>query len=375
MFDDIRPYRDHEVVEVIQKLINEQGLQISIASFAMPKFYNLFPRLCLALVKFSLKLKVKKFTNIMSIQLEIARYMDSLIAKSTDGFSYNGLAKLDMNKPVLFISNHRDIILDAALVNLALFQNGGSTVEAAVGDNLLHKPWVADLLRLNKCFIVKRSEKTKRAMLTASKNLSAYIHHAITENQQNIWIAQREGRAKDGIDKTNAAIISMLMLNKDKPMPIGEYLQQLNIVPVAISYEYDPCDSDKAKELCERALTGEYEKAANEDVKSMTQGIIGNKGRIHIEFCTPLQGDFEDSKSVAAAIDQQIISNYKLWDSNQAAHAQLTDKAIDPSTLAKLKNRMIGLNEAQQHWLLTMYANPVYAKLALGQVNEVASTK
>jgi 1-acyl-sn-glycerol-3-phosphate acyltransferase len=367
MFDDIRPYRDNEVVEVIQKLINEQGLQISIASFAMPKFYRLFPKFCLALVKFSLKLKVKKFTDIMSIQLEIAKYMNRLIAKSTDGFSYHGLEKLDMNKPVLFVSNHRDIILDAALVNLALFQNGGSTVEAAVGDNLLRKPWVADLLRLNKCFIVKRSEKTKRAMLTAAKSLSTYIHHAITENKQNIWIAQREGRAKDGIDKTNAAIISMLLLNKEKQMPIGEYLQQLNIVPVAISYEFDPCDNDKAKELCERELTGEYEKSADEDVRSMTQGIIGNKGRIHIEFGSPLQGDFEDSKSVAIAIDQQIIRNYKLWDSNQVAHDKLTRKSVDAAKFSTLKDRMSELNEAQHRWLLTMYANPVFAKLALEQ--------
>ena len=365
MFDDIRPYHDDEVAAVIKKLINEQGLQTSIASLVLPKVNRTLPGLARFIVKLSLKRKSKRFHSVAEIQLEVAKYLNHLLKDSTDGFSYNGIENVSKDKPVLFISNHRDIVLDAALVNLALHQSNIETVAAAVGDNLLGEPWVADLMRLNKSFIVKRSEKTKRAMLQASKQLSAYIHHSLTQNQQNIWIAQREGRAKDGLDKTNAALISMLLLNKNKDISIAEYLEQLNIVPVAISYEFDPCDTDKAIELAEKEETGSYQKSENEDLQSITQGLIGHKGRVHIEFCQPIKGEFEDSKAIAHAIDQQIISNYKLYDSNLAAFAELNNQSTDNSVLQTLKSRMLNLTEQQQHWLLTMYANPVAAKQAL----------
>ncbi|SEK31255.1 Acyltransferase [Colwellia chukchiensis] len=365
MFDDIRPYRDDEVVAVIENLINQPGLQASIASLKMPRLYQLLPQLACAMVKWSLKFRVKKFHSIDKIQMEVAKYLHHLIKKSTAGFSFNGLANFDSSKPALFISNHRDIVLDVALVNLALHKNGLNTVEAAVGDNLLHQPWVADLMRINKSFIVKRSEENKRAMLKASKQLSAYIHDSIVNRQQNIWIAQREGRAKDGIDKTNAALISMLLLNKDKQTSIADYLSELNIVPVSISYEYDPCDHDKAIELAERAATGHYQKQEGEDLKSITQGLIGQKGRVHIEFCQPIQGDFADSKAIAAAIDKEIIGNYKLYDSNLVAHASLNQQAADSKVMAQLDKRMENLNAEQQRWLLTMYANPVTAKQQL----------
>ena len=219
-------------------------------------------------------------------------------------------------------------------------------------------------MRLNKSFIVKRSEKTKRAMLTASKQLSSYIHHTLCDNKQNIWIAQREGRAKDGIDKTNAALISMLLLNKGKQIPIADYLEQLNIIPVAISYEFDPCDRDKARELAAKEATGEYKKSENEDFDSITRGLVGKKGHVHIEFCDPILGDFEDSKAIAKAIDTKIIENYKLYESNQKAYDLLknSDVRVDDNPL---KNRLQQLTVEQQQWLLTMYANPVYAKEAL----------
>lgn len=367
MFDDIRPFRDNEVTTVINKLLNEDEFQASVAQLAMPKLYRLSPWLTKKIIKTSLTFKTKLFTSVNQIHLEVAKYLKKIINKSANGFSYHGLEKFDPNKPALFISNHRDIVLDAALVNLALHQNGINTVESAVGDNLLTTPWVSDLMRLNKSFIVKRSEKTKRAMLNASKDLSAYIHHSITQNKQNIWIAQREGRAKDGLDKTNPALVSMLLLNKDKAMPISEYLQQLNIIPVAISYEFDPCDNQKAIELATKESTGEYSKAEDEDLNSITQGLLGQKGRIHLEFCPPLQGDFENSKAIAAAIDEKIISRYKLFDSNLAAFAHLNNKFADNAVLKKLTERMKNLDELQQHWLLTMYANPVLAKLSLHQ--------
>ncbi|MBA6224249.1 1-acyl-sn-glycerol-3-phosphate acyltransferase [Colwellia sp. MB02u-18] len=365
MFDDIRPYRDDEVVAVIKKLINQTGLQASIASLKMPRLYQALPQLACKIVKWSLKFRVKKFHNIEQIQIEVAKYLHHLIKNSTAGFNYSGLENFDTTKPALFISNHRDIVLDVALVNLALYKSGINTVEAAVGDNLLHQPWVADLMRINKSFIVKRNEENKRAMLNASKQLSAYIHDTVANRKQNIWIAQREGRAKDGVDKTNSALISMLLLNKDKQMPMADYLAELNIVPVSISYEFDPCDIDKAIELAEKAATGSYQKHEDEDLKSITQGLVGQKGQVHLQFCQPIQGDFANSKAIAAAIDKEIISNYKLYDSNLVAYAKLNQQDTDSTVLEKLNKRMENLTAEQQHWLLTMYANPVSAKQQL----------
>ncbi|MEW6991028.1 1-acyl-sn-glycerol-3-phosphate acyltransferase [Colwelliaceae bacterium 6441] len=365
MFDDIRPYRDDEVNQILKKLINEKELQVSIAQFSMPLFRKVFPSIANLLVKWSLKYRLKNIHTIDDIQIEVAKYISKIIKKSTHGFTYDGLDQFDHSKPCLFISNHRDIVLDAALVNYALHENNIDTVEAAVGDNLLHKDWVSDLMRINKSFIVKRSEKTKRAMLTASKQLSAYIHHSLNVKKQNIWIAQKEGRAKDGIDKTNAALISMLLLNKDKETPIAHYLSELNIIPVAISYEFDPCDLDKAKELAEIQMTGSYQKHENEDLKSITQGMLGQKGKVHVSFCQPIQGEFEDSKGIAKAIDEQIISHYKLYNSNINAFQQLNDDNNTASSNTAFLSRMQHLTKEQQHWLLTMYANPVFSKKSL----------
>lgn len=362
MFDDIRPFRDSEAPAIVQKLVNEPALQQSIASYVLPKLNRFAPNISRRLVKTYLKWRLKSIHSVEDFQTEVAKYLHRLIKQSTDGFTFEGLSHLDMSKPTLFISNHRDIALDPALVNLALYRSDVSTVEIAIGDNLLTKPWVSDLMRLNKSFIVKRSAQSKREMLNNSKNLSAYIHHTLNDNKQNIWIAQREGRAKDGLDKTNAALISMLLLNKRKEQSISDYISELNIVPVSISYEYDPCDNHKAIELATIEETGEYQKDAHEDLNSITQGLLGYKGRVHIEFGQSLSGEFNDSKEIAAAIDRQIISNYRLYDSNIAAKAKLTDTAHDHNMLDELSERMNNLTESQQRWLLTMYANPALAK-------------
>lgn len=362
MYSDIRPYRDDEVAQVISRLVNDKEFQASIAAYVLPAMYKLLPGLTRWVIKLSLKRRTRSFTTIDEIQQEAAKYLYRLIKRSTAGFSYSGIENLDKNKPMLFISNHRDITLDPALVNLALHESGFTTLEIAIGDNLLSKPWVSDLMRLNKSFIVKRSEKTKRAMLTASKELSSYVHHTLNDNRQNVWIAQREGRAKDGLDKTNSALISMLLLNKAKTMSIKDYLTELNIVPVSISYEYDPCDQDKAKELAQIEQTGEYQKAEHEDIQSITQGILGKKGRIHLSFGEVLSGDFDDSKAIAAALDEYIINNYKVYESNSSAHQALNAQG---DAVPQLQQRLAGLTEAEQKWLLTMYANPINAKAAL----------
>lgn len=365
MFDDIRPYRDDEVTEIIESLINEKEFQSSVASVALPRLYKRFPVLSRFIAKLYLRYQQKHLTSIEKIQKEVSKHLNNLINNSANGFTFSGIENVDPTKPSLFISNHRDIVLDVALVNLALHRSGRPTVEAAVGDNLLGKKWVADLMRINKSFIVKRSEETKRAMLKASKDLSAYIHHALTDNKQDIWIAQREGRAKDGLDVTNPALISMLLLNKKKEQTIAEYLSEINIIPVSISYEFDPCDSDKAIELATRETTGGYEKDDEEDLRSITQGMMGFKGKIHLAFTDPISGEYENSKDIAAAIDQQIIREYKLYDSNLTAFAKLNDQDVDHGVFQLLSDRMQDLTSAQQKWLLTMYANPVQAKKSL----------
>ncbi len=367
MFDDIRPYHDDEVNQVLHRLINETELQSSIAQLSIPRLKKCFPRLANLLVKLSLSWQLKHLHSISDIQKEVAKYLDKIVNNTTDGFSYDGIEHISTDKPCLFISNHRDIVLDVALVNYALHQHNIATVEAAVGDNLLGKPWVADLMRINKSFIVKRSEKNKRAMLAASKQLSAYIHYSLNKKQQNIWIAQKEGRAKDGIDKTNAALISMLLLNKAKDMSIADYLQQLNIIPVAISYQYDPCDCDKAKELAEIQASGHYLKSEHEDLASITQGMLGQKGKVHLSFCPPITGDFADSKTIALAIDKQIISHYKLYDTNLSAYQHLQDDNQQIPLIEQISGKTAQLTAEQQHWLLTMYANPVFAKEALNK--------
>ena len=363
MYDDIRPYRDDEVASVIQNLVNDIEFQSSVAAYLMPRFNRLLPALSRWLVKISLTRKTKNFNKVEDLQLEAAKYLYRLIKRSTNGFSYEGLDKLDNTKPTLFISNHRDIALDPALVNLALHESGFTTLEIAIGDNLLSKPWVSDLMRLNKSFIVKRSEKTKRALLMASKQLSSYVHHVLNDIKENVWIAQKEGRAKDGNDRTNSALVSMLLLNKDKTMPISEYLQQLNLVPVSISYEFDPCDRHKAKELAKIETTGNYEKKEHEDIRSITQGILGDKGRIHLTFGEPIQGDFADSKAIAAEIDRQIIKNYRLFPSNLTCYQKLHQQA---EVCQDIEPRLARLTPEQQKWLLTMYANPVESKKSFG---------
>ena len=268
------------------------------------------------------------------------------------------------------MSNHRDIALDPALVNWVLHINQQDTVRIAVGDNLLKKEWVADLIRLNKCFIVKRSAPDRREKLAAAKLLSEYIFHTLQTDKQHIWIAQREGRAKDGNDITNPAIISMLTINKPKEIEFADYVRQLRIVPVSISYEFDPCDISKAKELHQVDLLGAYDKPDNEDMRSIVNGITGKKGRVHVHFGQVANESFDSAKQVAEYLDKEILAGYQTFSSGKAALQlleQLTDKNQNTSptnstmemkaAIAYLQSRMVQLNEAEQKKLLTMYAN------------------
>jgi glycerol-3-phosphate O-acyltransferase len=289
------------------------------------------------------------------------------------------LENLSRDKPCLFISNHRDIAMDPAFVNYMLYHAGFETVDIAIGDNLLKRPFVTDLMRLNKSFIVHRSLKG-RELLKSSKQLSEYIHHCI-ETNRSAWIAQREGRAKDGVDRTDTALLKMLSLAK-RELGLQESLNFLQIVPVAISYEFDPCDTLKADELYQKAELGSYQKDEQSDIHSIVTGMIGFKGHVHVSFGVPVQLSSDAAEAAAAQIDAQIIHNYLLQPTNFLALEKLRETdpgrvppiALPPDLVVpvnrdsaeKFETRLAAADPRIRPYLLQMYANPVISRFAAG---------
>ncbi len=378
-FAEIRPYNDQEVAPVLRKLLNDNELLDTIAGLRLPRLQRAFPRLVRPLVRNALRRQLRGVDTVRQFQQVVKLYMDEMIETTTGRFTVSGLDNLDLGRPWLLISNHRDIALDPAFVNYALYHNGGDTVRIAIGDNLLSKPFAADLMRLNKSFIVKRSAKGPRQMLAAYKTLSNYIRHSLTEENSTVWLAQREGRAKDGIDATEPAIIKMLCMSQRKgEESFGDFIKTLGIVPVAISYEWDPCDEAKARELTLRERDGNYLKAEFEDLKSIAMGIRGQKGRVHVHFGEPLAADFTTPAEVAAAVDQQIVQEYRLQPSNIWAYEQLTGKDdwrnlpadvltelgdLDAGSRAEFDARIAAIPAEYRTKAVAIYANAVRAKL------------
>lgn len=368
-FDAIRPYDDADLPRVLTALFNNKAFINTLVAYkfsAWPKW--LWPLLAVAVRRFIIK-KIAKTKSLREFQHLIEPYVQKMIDTTTTSFTVSGLEKLDLTQSCLFVSNHRDIALDPAFVNWVLHINQQDTVRIAVGDNLLKTDWVADLIRLNKCFIVKRSAPDRREKLAAAKLLSEYIYHTLHTDMQHIWIAQREGRAKDGRDITNPAIISMLTINRPKDVEFADYVQKLRIVPVSISYEFDPCDISKAKELHQVDLQGTYDKPDNEDMRSIVNGITGQKGRVHVHFGQVPSARFENAKEVAEYLDKEILSGYQTFSTGIAAVYLLNKTAekrnkirIDMTdsvtkAITYLESRLEGLNHAEQQKLLSMYAN------------------
>lgn len=377
-FDDIRPYNDDEVRPTLLRLLEDNEFIDTIIKLKFPKFKRLAAAIYRPLVRSALRREVKGVETVAGFQAKIESYLGRNLDETTSALTTSGLDKLEKNKAYLFVSNHRDIAMDPALVNWVLYQNGFQTLRIAIGDNLLTKPFASDLMRLNKSFIVNRSAKSPRDKLKAAKKLSQYIHHSLVEDKANIWIAQREGRAKDSLDVTNRAIISMLMLNKPKAMAFGDYLGALNIVPVSISYEFDPCDVAKARELTIKAETGSYEKAQHEDVQSIATGIMGQKGRVHVAFGQPFGTDFEDVEAVATMLDSEIAKRYVLQPTNCIAQliqsgaapvlpvgdTQEMFNASDFSDVQRIfEDRLKACPEAYREAFMSIYSNPVKVKL------------
>jgi len=379
-FADIRPYRDDEVAGVLSGLLGSVEFLDILAAYRLGRRVSFLPRpmrpLLRPLVRYLLAREVRGVSDVRSMQIVIERYMTRMIEASTGGFSVSGLDKLDPGRAYLFMSNHRDIAMDPAFTNYALHGSGFETARIAIGDNLLTMPWVSDLMRLNKSFIVKRSVSGPRELLAASKNLANYIQHSLLAEHSSIWIAQREGRAKNGVDRTEPVIVKMLSMSRDKrEQEFGAHVQGLGIVPVAISYELDPCDAMKASELCQKASEGRYEKGAQEDVASIAQGISGDKGRVHVSFGTPLGDGLDTPDAVAKEVDRQVVSGYCLHPTNLYAYRRLhgADAPVPEQlyreegdcSLPAFAARIDAMPEAHRPYALEIYANAVVSKLAL----------
>ncbi len=381
-FDDIRPYYDHEVRPTLDRILADPELIQAITHLRFPKTENWLGWLWRPLVKARLKSELMSVDTVDDFQHIVEKYMRKMIDSRVKNLTVSGLDQLDKNQPYLFISNHRDIAMDPAFVSWVLYHNGSNTLRNAIGDNLLTKPFASDLMRLNKSFIVNRSAKAPREKLKAAKHLSAYIYHSIVNEHSSIWIAQREGRAKDGCDKTNSAVLGMLALNKPKEMPLADYVRALHIVPVSISYELDPCDAAKARELYLHKTEGSYEKEEHEDVRSIAMGIAGQKGNIHLTFGPQLNADYQDIDQLVADLDQQILNNYLLHATNCFAHEMLYSEIpkvkysaaqldYNPEVLqaekAAFVERINQMPEEHRPIALAIYANPVKSKLTNAQ--------
>lgn len=363
-FNDIRPYRKHEIPEVMKRLTESSDFIQGMNFFMGRKADNqLNPNEIETIKKTMLEIKT---VNEFQMKIVMHLMLTPIIENSIDAITGSGLDELAEYGNCLFISNHRDIALDPALQNYLLMKNNLNTFEIAFGDNLLINEFISDLIRINKSFIVKRNLPLSK-LLKSSLHLSKYIEYTHSLGN-SVWIAQREGRAKDGNDYTNPAIIKMLSLSqKDTGTTLTEFIKRMRIVPVAISYEYDPCDKMKGLELYKKIKTGESKKSALEDMVSMNQGISGYKGRIHVSFTKPLEGDFNTEKNVAHAIDRSIHTSYRLWPSNYIAYdtihetSKYSDKYTDDEKKKLLENYARMPVEVRQI-VLEGYANPVVNK-------------
>jgi len=355
-FAEIRPYNDGEVPGVVVRLLDTPEFIDALTRFRFPKGHRWAGFLLRPLVRAVLRRELANVTTVEQMQRVIAGYMQRMIASTTANLTYSGLERLQPDQAYLFISNHRDIAMDPAFLNWGLVCHQIPTVRIAIGDNLLRKPYVSDLMRLNKSFIVKRSAKGVREKLAALVELSSYINHSIAEGH-SIWIAQREGRAKDGNDQTDPAILKMLYVSQKKVASFTEAIKRLHIVPVAISYEYDPCDAAKAHELQSLAAEGSYQKTRYEDIDSIVRGITGYKGDVHVAFGEPLQGDYATAEELAQAIDQVIRGHYRLHGSNLMAVGDEERVVADKRQAYQARRDAVPV--ADREWFDCMYANPV----------------
>ena len=377
-FNEIRPYNDEELPQIFEELIADPAFR-KAATGAIPNVP--FELLAQKMRTCKTKLDFQK-AFCYGILWKIAE-------EHTNGLTLDHNALPNKKKAYTYISNHRDIILDSGFLSILLVNQGMDTVEIAIGDNLLIYPWIKKLVRVNKSFIVQRA-LTMRQMLEASTRMSRYMHYTIAEKNQSIWIAQREGRAKDSNDRTQDSVLKMLAMGGEGDLI--DRLKEMNIAPLAISYEYDPCDFLKAREFqLKRDIEG-YKKTTQDDLINMQTGLFGYKGKVHFQVASCINDELERIDRslpkpelfarISTWIDQRIHSNYRLYPGNYVAHDLLTGKNDFEShyTLAE-KQRFEAYVEKQlekieipnkdisflREKLLLMYANPLTNYLAARQ--------
>lgn len=368
-FDKIRPFYDAEVNEAIHSSINHPMMK-ALMDFTFPDVDdNVW------------KEQLKKTHSIRDFQCNfIYQSVQKVLEKSSEGLTTSGFEKLEKNTSYLFISNHRDIILDTSLLNVCLFDHGLVMTASAIGDNLVKKSFLKTLSKLNRNFLVQRG-LAPRELLESSKLMSEYIGQLLLRENRSVWIAQREGRTKDGNDATHSGVLKMLAMGSDVPK-ITDYFKKIKIVPVSISYEYDPTDALKMPQLIAEANDEIYIKEKNEDFITLLSGIIGQKKRIHIHVgdilnteLDAIAQEFDNNnkqiQAVAQAIDDSILQTYKLWPTNYIAfdllyktnkHEHLYTESEKSLFERRLEMRIDENNPLMMESFLAMYANPVVNK-------------
>ncbi|MBR4679066.1 MAG: 1-acyl-sn-glycerol-3-phosphate acyltransferase [Bacteroidales bacterium] len=370
-FDEIRPYYDSEVDGVIDKLLSESGFRKTVKYF--------FPD-----VPFEVTEKLlRNVHTIRDFQTQfIARLVNGLEKMYTNGVTFNGLENVPEGKGYLFVSNHRDIILDSAFLNTYLAQHGHQTSEIAIGSNLLIFPWITDLVKLNRTFVVKRNLSVKELMVS-SMIQSKYIRHTIIDKKTSIWIAQREGRTKNGDDKTQGSVLKMF--NMASSGDVLSSLAEMNIVPMTISYEYDPVDVYKVIEQYNKKIDPEFKKNKVDDVAGMRNGLTCKKGRVNITLGKSVSEEILKMpkapnkniqyEEVAKFLDRKIYDGYVLYPINYVTADILSgtkrfesfytkdDEKNVRDYIEEQSKKFTGDVELQKKMLMEIYANPVFNKL------------
>ncbi|MCK5824114.1 MAG: 1-acyl-sn-glycerol-3-phosphate acyltransferase [Ichthyobacteriaceae bacterium] len=369
-YDDIRPSTDEEAREIFKYLSKHPIVQ------SIMKLFN--PTLS----KEELVEYIASIKDVEDFQAKFS-YLGMKYIKdiTSDGLTYEGLDGLKPENGYLFISTHRDILLDAGFLNYLFYEHGLNLAEQAIGDNLISKNFISQLSKVNRNFIVKRDAPV-REMVANSRHLSEYIQLTLHEKNWNVWIAQREGRTKDGLDKTNPGLLKMLTLAADRKGNMVEYLKKQKIVPMAVSYENDPNDRFKIDELIAKENAIPYAKAKDEDFQHILMGIIGKKKRMHLALGAPLDKELDELEGLAGnkllqrladILDKEIVRNYKLWPSNFIAYDILNktdkykskyNKLEEKSFLRRLERRAVQhVHFDAERKFLEMYANPIVNKM------------
>jgi 1-acyl-sn-glycerol-3-phosphate acyltransferase len=368
-YDHIRPYHDGEVNQAL-KAIGSHPMVKSMLKFIYPQASEEY-----------IQEQLNNCNSIRDFQTSIiTRGIQNVLMRSSHGLTTSGFDKLDKDTAYFYISNHRDILLDTCLINISLFYNDLIMTASAIGDNLVKKSFLMELARLNRNFLVQRG-LGPREMLKSSKLMSEYMAEKVLVDNRSIWIAHREGRTKDGNDLTQQGVLKMIGLGKGEDS-IFDYFKKIKIVPIAISYEFDPTDMYKMPELMAKHYEEEYIKSSNEDFNSILKGLTGQKKRIHISAGEVLNLELDDIansgqpvnkqfQQLASLIDDKIHQYYKLWPTNYVAYDMLHNTEKYSNSYSEKEKRQferrverrvdVNDNVALQNFL-SMYANPVINK-------------